>query len=215
MKTRLARSGLSLVEILVASGVLVAVMLPLFVLLSGSVRTTEVSLDEVQASLLAHEVLAQVRLLAVEPGFSNLPDLPVPNPPPLFPDWVALDDPQTPIHQRGGRLPHPVTSGDPRVEELETQGWTLFGAGLAGRDSVDPQPLLESLSRLYLSPAPDGFRRFLKVHPARLNARGDWTPFLRRIEVRVDWDRTFTGTAEKQRSMTLATLVGKSQVSAP
>lgn len=206
---RSSRRGLALVEVLVAATVMVVALLPLFVMLSSSVRTTEVSVDELIAVNLAHELMSQMQLVAYEPGFGWIPSaMPDQNPPPDFPRWVAIHEPDAGFFQEGLRLPHPLTSGNPDPEDLDTDDWTKIGAPLAGLDTVPPDPLIQALSRIHLSKAPESFERYVKVFLPRLNRRGDRRPDLKRIEVRVDWSRDFLGDAIRTRSLQLTTLVG-------
>lgn len=197
------RRGLSLVQVLVASAILVVGLLPLFTLLSSSVRTTEVSLEEVRASLLAEELIEQLRFLAFQPGFEHIPDRPRGIRPP-YGSWVPVHDPASEYHQLGAALPEPGEESSVRVP---VQGWSLLGAPLCQEVGPSPDPRVASRSRLYLSPLPPGTRRFLKIHEAPLDPSGTTSPELRRVEVKVEWDRTFQGTPTRTRSLTLTTLV--------
>lgn len=206
--SRRARGGVSLVEVLVAAAVLVVALLPLFVLFSGSLRKTEVSIDELRAVDLAQELLVQIRGLAVVPGFPKIPDMPSPNPPPDHPLWLAIHDPASGFHQLGASLPHPVGGTAPQAVSLDTRDWTLLGAPGCRLPPPATDPLDEALSRIWLSAAPQGYRRFLRVYRPRINARGDVNPNLLRIDVRVEWDRTFMGAPTQTRTVALSTLVG-------
>lgn len=198
------RSGLSLVQVLVASAVLITALLPVFALLTQSVRNTEVSLDELRAAYLAEEVLDQLRFLAYEPGFAALRDLPILNPPP-HDSWVDTSDENGEYFQLGMPLPHPI-QGTGAVLEVETEGWRQLGAPLAS----DPNdPLVESLSRLYLSPLPEGWERRIQLYAPPLDASGTINPDLRRVEVEIRWGRQFQGMSEaKERRVRLSTLIG-------
>ncbi|MEW6710390.1 MAG: type II secretion system protein [Candidatus Riflebacteria bacterium] len=54
------KGGMSLVEILVAAGILVAALVPLWGLLGSSHKQVTVSADEVRASQIANEILEQI-----------------------------------------------------------------------------------------------------------------------------------------------------------
>lgn len=199
------RRGLSLVQVLVASAVLVVALLPLFTLLSSSVRTAEVSLDELRAAYLADELMTQVRLLAFEPGFPHLHEIPL-----VWEagkdQWLALHDPSVDMHQRGAPLAHPIRGSG--TIEVDTDGWHLLGASICRDTAPSPDPLIESLSRLYLSPLPPGYRRFLRLYRPPLDASGRTAPGVLRLEVKIEWDRTFLGTPTQTRTLQLTTLMG-------
>lgn len=198
------RRGLSLVQVLVASAVLVTALLPVFAMLTQSVRTTEVSLDELRAAYLAEEALDQLRFLAFEPGFGAMRDLPAVNPPPHT-HWVDTGDPTSEYHQVGMPLPHPI-SGTGAVLEVDTDGWRKLGAP-AAHDPEDP--LVEALSRLYLSPMPEGWTRRIQLFAPPLDPTGTINPDLRRVEVEITWGRQFQGmAAAHERSLRLSSLVG-------
>jgi hypothetical protein len=200
------KRGLSLVQVLVASAVLVVSLLPLFTLFSSSVRTTEVSLDELRAALLAEELISQIRLLSFQPGFHLIPDMPADIRPP-YTRWLDLQDPNSGFYQVGAPLPHPIRGSHQSVD-FETNNWELLGAPACSERGPNPDPVLESLSRIYLSPLPRDFRRLVKVHPAPLDPSGLTSPNLRRVEVRIEWERRFQGTATQRRHLELTTLLG-------
>jgi hypothetical protein len=54
------RRGLSLLEILIAAGIMVAAMVPLWGLMGSSHKQVTVSADEIRASQLANEILEQI-----------------------------------------------------------------------------------------------------------------------------------------------------------
>jgi hypothetical protein len=54
------KTGLSLVEILIAASIMVAAMVPLWGLLGSSHRQVTVSADEVRASQIANEIIEQI-----------------------------------------------------------------------------------------------------------------------------------------------------------
>lgn len=54
------RAGLSLVEVLIASGILLAAMLPLWGLMGSSHKQATMSMDELRASQIAVEILEQI-----------------------------------------------------------------------------------------------------------------------------------------------------------
>ena len=59
----MTRKGLSLLEILIAAGIMVAAMVPLWGLMGSSHKQVTVSADEVRASQLANEILEQMENL--------------------------------------------------------------------------------------------------------------------------------------------------------
>lgn len=209
------RHGLSLVEILVTSAVMVVTLVPLFVLFSGSVRTTEVSIDELRATNLATEVISQMRLLAGEPGFGWIDPMPPDLTGPDDDRWVPLDDPESPLYQQGMSLASSPESTGPGPFVVDTRGWTLVGAPFARDPSIPADPWIESLSRLYLSPAPPGTRRFVRVFIPRMDSQGTLNPNLKRLEVRVEWERTFIGTPTQRRHLELRTLLGNPRAEIP
>lgn len=61
------RKGISLLEVLIASSIMVAAMVPLWGLLGSSHRQVTLSADEIRASQLAVEVLEQIENSAIMP----------------------------------------------------------------------------------------------------------------------------------------------------
>lgn len=169
-------AAFSLIEVLVASGVLVAVFLPIMFTFTQSVRQAEVSLDELEATLLADELADQLQLIPYVRRFQSLIAYPVPNPPPAYSRWAT---PAT----TGSELP----AAKPGLTALlETGGGKTLGEPLAGEDMpLDERPY----TRLYVSPAGPRFRRFLKVHRTLDRAGSlEENEHLTEVEVKVEWD---------------------------
>ncbi len=196
------RRGLSLIQVLVASAVLVVALLPLFTMFSSSVRTTEVSLDELRAAYLAEEAMDQLKALAYEPGLDEIPDLP-PGIKPPYEDSVDTSDPKGGFYQEGMAFPHPL-KGTGQVLEIDTNNWEKVGASVVPGEDL----WLESMGRVFLSPLPKGFRRKIRFFPPPTDSADTLHPGLRRIEVEVEWDRKFSGmSASQTRKMRLSSLV--------
>jgi hypothetical protein len=66
------RSGLSLLEVLIASGILLAAMLPLWGLMGSSHKQATMSLDELRASQIAAEILEQIENSSWRGDVSNV-----------------------------------------------------------------------------------------------------------------------------------------------
>lgn len=198
------RRGLSIIQVLVASAVLVVAFLPLIGLFGSAVRTGAVSRDELRAAVLADEFLTQLRVLAHGPGLGVLPDYPLENPPP-HQGWVDTGDPGGEYYQRGAPLWHP---GDPArpAGEVDPESWRRVGASAASPGSP---PLARSLARLYLSPLPPGFSRRFRVYAPPLGPGPDAAvdPDLRRVEVEIAWTRDFAGGASRARKLRVGSLV--------
>lgn len=75
MKTR----GMSLLEILIAAGIMIAAMVPLWGLMGSSHKQVTVSADEVRASQLANEILEQIECLGWFPEHGQVSFDPVKN----------------------------------------------------------------------------------------------------------------------------------------
>lgn len=56
----MTKKGLSLLEILIAAGIMVAAMVPLWGLMGSSHKQVTVSADEIKASQIANEILEQI-----------------------------------------------------------------------------------------------------------------------------------------------------------
>ena len=188
-------SAFSLVEVLVASGVLVAVVVPLMFVFTQTVRQAEVSLDELQATTLADELLDQ---LLVVPAVRHFPALfahPVPNPPPAYSRWAT-------VTTTGANFPAglPGYSGT-----ADTGSFTRAGFPYAGAETP---PDHIPYTRLYLSAVPDRFKRELKVHrtldrPSSLEE----SEHLAEVEVRVSWDDVFVSGPRTRREVALRAIV--------
>lgn len=187
--------GFSLVEVLVASGVLVAVFVPLTFVFTSTVRQAEVSLDELQATTLADELLDQ---LAVVPAVRHFPALfafPTPNPPPGYSRWATLST-------TGANFP---AAAPGFAATADTGSFTRAGAPYGGAETP---PDHVPYTRLYLSAVPDRFRRELKVHrtldrPSSLEE----SEHLAEVEVRVSWDDVFVSGPRTRREVALRAIV--------
>ena len=187
--------GFSLVEVLVASAVLVAVFLPVMFVFTQTVRQAEVSLDEIAATTLADEVLDQIATVPAVKHFQALIAYPIPNPPPAYSRWTTLTT--TGVNFVPG-VPGTTASAD-------TGGWTKTGVPYAGTDTpIEYVPYL----RMYLSTCPARFRREIKVHRT-LDHTGslDESEHLAEIEVRVTWDDNFVSGPRTRREVALRTIV--------
>jgi hypothetical protein len=170
------RLGFSLVEVLVASGVLVAVFLPIMFTFTQTVRQAEVSLDELEATLLADELADQLQLIPYVYRFERLIAFPAPNPPPAYSRWATLTT-------TGSELPEGRAG---LIASLDTGGGKTLGEPLAGDEAaLEDRPY----TRLYVSPVGQRFRRFFKVHKT-LDRTGslEESDHLTEVEVKVEWD---------------------------
>ncbi|MDD2999684.1 MAG: hypothetical protein EOM80_18360 [Erysipelotrichia bacterium] len=71
------RRGISLLEILIASGIMIAAMVPLWGLLGSSHKQVTLSADEIKASQLAVEILEQIENAAWYPDDREITFQPV------------------------------------------------------------------------------------------------------------------------------------------
>jgi len=189
------RAGFSLVEVLVASGVMVAVFLPLMFVFTQTMRQAEVSLDEVAATTLADEMLDQIAAVPWVRNFQTLIAFPAPNPPPAYSRWATLTTTGVdfPVAKAG------LATG------MDTSGWTLTGTPYAGGDAP---PDARPYTRLFLSALPARFHRELKVHRVLDRASSlDESDHLAEIEVRVTWDDQFVSGPHPKRELALRTIV--------
>lgn len=183
-----------MVEVLVASTVLVVLMLPLFVILGQGVRTGEVSLEETQARLAAHELLDQLAVVAHPAGWPAMEPHPHPNDPPAFAAWATL--PTT-----GVNLPGPAIAA---VHEIPVNNFTVTGIPYPQERAT---PEWSSFQRVYLSPMGAHFTRRFKVHPGMLeNGANRVDPDLAVITVDVGWTSRISG-PQPERRVTLQALV--------
>lgn len=199
-RSSLAPHGVSLIEILVATAIIVVVFVPLMTLFTQTIRSTEISLDEVLATNLASEVIEQIEVLPYSAGFHRMVSWPVPNPPPDFP---AVH----PLPAEGIVLGAPSPDDPPLWRPIDTRGWTEMGYLYCEPEAM-PDPLSRELSRLYLSPLPSGYRRTIELHHPLIGAAPPiQDPNLYQVLVRIEWDRTFLGAPTQTRSVELAALV--------
>lgn len=203
-----SRQGLGLIQVLLASCLLVGLFLPLTQSFQSSIRTAQVSLDEVQAAHLAAELMDQLKGLAYTPGFLALPDMPVPKPgAPAGATWVETQDPQSQYHQVGDSLPgFPLPPGTP--SSFATQGGSRLGKSLLPERSHAGHALDRARARLYLSPLPPGMTRGFRIQTPRLDRAGRISSNFKRLEVRVSWQKDFLGPGSRTREVRLTCLIG-------
>lgn len=156
----MSRRGVTLVEILVAAGVLGALMLPLLTMFSSATRRVGTELRFARAAAMADELLTQVS--HVHRRLGRLESVPGPG--------------HVGGHAPGGEL------------DLETylRGFEDHG----GATLLHATPESARGSSLHLSPTERGYRRFLKISavqatPARANTVAD-TLWLARVRVEFD-----------------------------
>lgn len=201
------RKGLSLIEVLVASGVLTAVLLPLLLLLSQTVRGTEMSLDEIRATNLAAELLEQMQVLPGSVGWNAFNMRPEDNLPPRFPKFLSLDPKGSELPIEGHLFDLPLATGG-AGPTLATEGWTKVGAAYCFDPAPGGDPLVAERSRLFLSPCPEGFTRFVQTHhPLIEPGSGAYDPLLTKIVVRVEFEENFSGGSKRKRRIHMSTLV--------
>ncbi len=195
---RRTTSGVSFIEILIAAGILVAVMLPLFALSTHNVRTSQVGLDELLGTSLTSEVIEQMKVLPFTAGFPFIVTSPFPNPPPQFPNWSTLPD-------TGISLPEANPNVSPSLPALNSQGWTQFGYNYWRPPPDDG--LIAARSRLWLSPLPGNHVRRLKIYRPLRDATGARDPNLFQLTVQLLWDRKFLGSPTQSRANLMGTLI--------
>jgi len=196
------RRGLSFIEVLVASTIMVVTLVPLFLVFSQGVRTGQVSIDEIRANLLAQEIVDQIAVMPYAGGWPAIQDRPRPNAPPGFTRWADL--PAT-----GLDLPNPVGA---TPVEISTGGWTRIGYPYPMEEAPD---VIAPFQRLYLTGLDSTTTRSVKVHPAMAILHQNVTdPDIAEIEGRIVWKtRGLTGTTP-ERSVIVRTLISNPAVSA-
>ena len=88
--TNLNRKGFSLIEIVVASSISVILIVPLMLLYQQSLHETQQSFDEIQAMLLAREVIDEFHTLSQSINFESLSKLSTPPKPDSYIDLSQL-----------------------------------------------------------------------------------------------------------------------------
>lgn len=188
------RLAFSLVEVLVASGVLVAVFVPIMFTFTQSVRQAEVSLDELEATLLADELADQLQLVPFVRRFQSLIAYPAPNPPPAYSRWATLTT-------TGAVFP----AGRPDLtDSFDTKDGKAAGEPYAGDDTP---PAERPYTRVYVSPAGPRFKRHFKVHRTldRSNSLEE-SEHLAEVEVKVEWEGLELG-AKRMREVIVRGIV--------
>ena len=194
-RPRHPRIGFSLVEVLVASGILVAVFVPLMFVFTQTVRQAEVSLDELQATALADELIDQVAAVPWVRYFPALISFPQPNPPPSYSRWATLTTTGVDFPAAKAGL----------TGNVDTGGWLLSGAPYAGTDAPAE---FRPYQRLFLSALPPRFKRELKVHGVLDRSSSlEESTHLAEVEVRVSWDDQFVSGPHPTREIALRTIV--------
>ena len=183
------RAGFSLVEVMVASAVLVAIFVPVMFVFTQSLRQAEVSLDELVATTAADELLDQVAAVPAVRHFQALGAYPQPNPPPAYSRWATVTTSGTAFPAAAPNFAGSVTAGPP----------------YAGSETpADHVPY----TRVYLSPLAARFKRELKVHRT-LDHPGslDESEHLAEVEARVSFDDQFASGPHIARDVSLRTIV--------
>lgn len=208
----LNRQGLSLIEVLVASIVMVALVLPLLMVFSGTIRTTEVSIQEVWAQHLATELMEQVKVMPFAVGYEWLFERPFPNPPPQYPNFLSLA-PTGDMPCAGFALPTDLDWALSSQEELPTANWTVTGAPITLDTGSPPDPNIAERSRIFLSPLPKGFRRYLQIYrPIRSLAPLANETNLMKVVVKVEWPSARTANRKHMRHIELRGLLSNPRV---
>ena len=88
--TNLNRKGFSLIEIVLASSISVILIAPLMLLYQQSLHETQQSFDEIQAMLLAREVIDEFHTLSQSINFESLSKLSTPPKPDSYIDLSQL-----------------------------------------------------------------------------------------------------------------------------
>lgn len=181
--------GFSLVEVLVASAVLVAVFVPLAFVFTQSIRQTEVSMDELAATTAADELLDQVAVTPLVRHFPALTAYPQPNPPPAYSRWATV--PTT-----GANLP------------AATPGFAGTAPAFAPYALAETPADHVPYTRLYLSATPARFKREFKVHRT-LDRQGtlEESEHMAEVEVRVSFEDQFLSGPHTPRNVTLRAIV--------
>lgn len=189
-----------------ASAVLTAVLIPLLYLLSQTVRGTEMSLDEVRATNLASELIEQMQVLPRTVGWNAFNVRPEDNPPPRFPNYLSMAPAGGELPVEGHLFASPLEAGG-RLPAVATEGWTKVGGAFCSPPPGVTDPLVAERSRLFLSPLPAGFERFVQAHhPLVEPGTGAYDPLLTKIVVRVEFEEKFSGATRKRR-IHMSTLV--------
>lgn len=193
-----ARRGFSFIEVLVATALLVAVLIPIVFVISQSMRTSEVSLDELTASLWASELVEQLECLPWSAGYRRIVFSPHPNPAPDFPEWHGLPP-------AGMGFGEADPNARPLQPPIDTKEWTV--TGYVYWQPPPDDPLLKAHSRLYLSALPVDHTRRIKLYHPVADPTGVTDPNLWQLWARIDWGRTFMGAPRQYRTCELTTLL--------
>ncbi len=201
------RRGVSLLEVLVASIVMVALVLPLLVVFSGTIRTTEVSIQEVWAQHLATELMEQVKVLPFAVGYEWLFARPFPNPPPQYPNFLSLS-PTGELPCAGYAFPTDVDWALATQEDIPSTNWTATGAAVTFDTGSPSDPNVAERARIFLSPLPKGFRRQLQIYrPIRSLAPLTNETNLMKVVVKVEWSSARTRNRQHKRHITMSGLL--------
>lgn len=178
------KRGFSLIEVLVAAMALVVLLVPLLLTFSSTLRTTEVSIQELQAQQLALEFVEQLKILPLSVGFENIQDRPCKNvPAPERPKYMGME-PGEEFALLG--TAHATTcdwdAGGEVTPPLNTEEWSITGRNMC-YSPIDPS--IAEKSRFFLSPLPDGFKRYVQVFKPR------YTPGLPMLETNLLKARVF------------------------
>ena len=201
------RRGVSFVEILVASVVLVALVFPLLVVFSSTLKTTEVSIQEVWAQHLATELMEQLKVLPYTLDYEWIPTRPVPNPYPAYPHWLSLaEDGELPI--LGLQFPTDKVWKKTAEGEIVTDDWLKTGRSILYENGTTIDKELLSRSRLYLSPLPEGFKRYIQLYrPDRSRTPLVFEENIVKAVIRIEWASARTKMRSHKRKIEMRGLI--------
>jgi hypothetical protein len=189
------RPAFSLVEVLVATAVLVAVLVPLFYMFTQSVRQTSLSLDELEATNLAEEIADQVQAVPVVAGFARMPSYPAGNDPPLYVKWRDV---------KASGLAFPAAAPGLSIR-LDTERYTRTGVPYPQEEAQAADAVYQ---RLWLSPAADRYARRLRVHRVLERAGAlEENPGMVQVDVVVEWRDQFASGPRPARQVTMRAIV--------
>jgi len=206
------RYGVSLVEVLVASVVMVALVIPLLVVLSSTVRTTEVSLQEVKAQHLACEIMEQLKVLPFTVGYEWLFERPFPNPPSDYPNFLSLAI-KGDLPCAGCTLPYRSNATIQRELEYKTDNWTIVGAPITLDTGPQANPYIAERARLFISPAPKDFRRHVQIYrPIRSLTPLQKESNIFKVVVKVEWPSARSASGGHMRHVLLTGFIGNPRI---
>ncbi len=178
------RYSFSLIEVLIAGALLATLAVPLYLMLISSTRSSVQAIEEVQATLLAEELIESMRSLSMT--YMARCQSPLPSVP--EPCWRHQSNQLSPVSKKNEKW-----ADIDKALKLEGTGMPLT------IDSVERQ-------RSYLQPEVKGYKRYLRISYPVCYDGEKRDPLICQVRALIVYS-AYTGSKKKEKRLELCTLI--------